>query len=131
MSRYTLARDFRSIDPRQTRVILVEAGPRILPSFDGKLAARAMRDLEALGVQVWTHALVTNVDASGVSGAFSRPQVDVAKAPLAARAAGAVALGALLTPLASILAFIDPGLADDSDCAALLTEARQRGEPRR
>jgi NADH dehydrogenase len=67
MSRYTLARDFRSIDPRQTRVILVEAGPRILPSFDGKLAARAMRDLEALGVQVWTHALVTNVDAGGVS----------------------------------------------------------------
>ena len=62
MSRYTLARDFRSIDPRQTRVILVEAGPRILPSFDEKLAARAMRDLESLGVQVWTDARVTNVD---------------------------------------------------------------------
>jgi NADH dehydrogenase len=67
MSRYTLARDFRSIDPRQTRVILVEAGPRILPSFDAKLAARAMRDLESLGVQVWTHSRVTNVTESGVS----------------------------------------------------------------
>ncbi len=67
MSRYTLARDFRSIDPRQTRVILVEAGPRILPSFDEKLAARAMRDLEALGVQVWTSARVTNVAEGGVS----------------------------------------------------------------
>jgi len=67
MSRYTLARDFRSIDPRQTRVILVEAGPRILPSFDAKLAARAMRDLESLGVQVWTNARVTNVSADGVS----------------------------------------------------------------
>jgi NADH:ubiquinone reductase (H+-translocating) len=66
MSRYTLARDFRSIDPRQTRVILVEAGPRILPSFDEKLAARAMRDLESLGVQVWTNARVTNVSADGV-----------------------------------------------------------------
>ena len=66
MSRYTLARDFRSIDPRQTRVILIEAGPRILPSFDNKLAARAMRDLESLGVQVWAHSLVTNVDESGV-----------------------------------------------------------------
>jgi NADH dehydrogenase len=66
MSRYTLARDFRSIDPRQTRVILVEAGPRILPSFDEKLAARAMRDLESLGVQVWTHARVTNVSEAGV-----------------------------------------------------------------
>jgi NADH:ubiquinone reductase (H+-translocating) len=66
MSRYTLARDFRSIDPRQTRVMLVEAGPRILTSFDEKLAARAMRDLEALGVQVWTGALVTDVTADGV-----------------------------------------------------------------
>lgn len=65
MSRYTLARDFRSIDPRQTRVILVEAGPRILPSFDEKLAARAMRDLESLGVQVWTAARVTGVTADG------------------------------------------------------------------
>src|SRR5688572_32530978 len=66
MSRYTLARDFRSIDPRQTRVILVEAGPRILPSFDPKLAVRAMRDLESLGVQVWTNARVTNITSEGV-----------------------------------------------------------------
>ena len=66
MSRYTLARDFRSIDPRQTRVMLVEAGPRILPAFDAKLAARAMRDLESLGVQVWTSAKVTEVNAQGV-----------------------------------------------------------------
>lgn len=67
MSRYTLARDFRSIDPRQTRVILVEAGPRILPSFDAKLAARAMRDLESLGVQVWTSARVTSISEEGIS----------------------------------------------------------------
>jgi NADH dehydrogenase len=66
MSRYTLARDFRSIDPRQTRVVLVEAGPRILATFDPKLAARAMRDLESLGVQVWTGAAVTDVSAEGV-----------------------------------------------------------------
>ena len=66
MSRYTLAKDFRSIDPRQTRVILVEAGKRILPAFDSRLAARAMRDLESLGVQVWTGAAVTNVTAEGV-----------------------------------------------------------------
>lgn len=66
MSRYTLARDFRSIDPRQTRVMLVEAGARILPAFDAKLAARAMRDLESLGVQVWLAAKVTQVSAQGV-----------------------------------------------------------------
>jgi NADH dehydrogenase len=67
MSRYTLARDFRTIDPRQTRVMLVEAGPRILPNFDQKLAARAMRDLESLGVQVWTNARVTDITANGVT----------------------------------------------------------------
>lgn len=67
MSRYTLARDFRHIDPRQTRVILIEAGPRILPSFDERLAARAMRDLESLGVQTWTGAPVTNITSEGVS----------------------------------------------------------------
>jgi NADH dehydrogenase len=67
MSRYTLARDFRSIDPRQTRVMLIEATPRILMSFDEELAARAMRDLESLGVQIWTHARVTDIRADGVS----------------------------------------------------------------
>lgn len=66
MSRYTLARDFRSIDPRLTRVILIEAGPRILPAFAEKMAARAARDLESLGVQVWTQAKVTAVSAQGV-----------------------------------------------------------------
>ena len=61
MSRYTLARDFRSIDPRLARIILVEAGPRILPGFGEELAARAARDLESLGVQVWTNARVTHI----------------------------------------------------------------------
>jgi NADH dehydrogenase len=67
MSRYTLAKDFRTIDPRQTRIILVEAGDRILAGFDQKLAARAMRDLESLGVQVWVSSLVTNITAEGVT----------------------------------------------------------------
>ncbi len=61
MSRYTLARDFRSIDPRLTRVVLIEAGPRILPAFADTMASRAVRDLESLGVQVWTGAKVTEV----------------------------------------------------------------------
>jgi NADH dehydrogenase len=66
MSRFTLARDFRHIDPALARVILIEAGARILPSFPESLARRAMRDLEALGVQVWTSSPVTRIDASGV-----------------------------------------------------------------
>ncbi len=66
MSRTTLARDFRNIDPKLTRVILTEAGPRILASFDAELASRATRDLEGLGVQVWTNSPVTSVDERGV-----------------------------------------------------------------
>jgi NADH dehydrogenase len=66
MSRFTLAKDFHNIDPKLTRVILIEAGPRILPSFDAVLASRATRDLETLGVQVWTQSRVTAIDAEGV-----------------------------------------------------------------
>ncbi len=66
MSRFTLAKDFHNIDPKLTRVILIEAGPRILPSFVPQLASRATRDLETLGVQVWTNSRVTAVDAAGV-----------------------------------------------------------------
>ena len=67
MSRFTLARDFRNIDPKLTRIVLLEAGPRILPSFDAGLASRATRELEQLGVQVWTHSRVTGISERGVS----------------------------------------------------------------
>lgn len=66
MSRFTLAKDFKRINPRLARVILVEAGPRILPMFAEQSASRAMRDLEKLGVQVWTSTEVTHVDGDGV-----------------------------------------------------------------
>jgi NADH dehydrogenase len=65
MSRYTLARDFRRIDPRRTRVVLLEAGPRILPSFTAKSAVRATRDLEGLGVEVRVNSKVTALTAEG------------------------------------------------------------------
>ncbi|QDT08606.1 NAD(P)/FAD-dependent oxidoreductase [Planctomycetes bacterium K23_9] len=66
MSRFTLARDFRNIDAKLARIILIEAGPRILPMFAQKLSARATRDLESLGVQVWTDSSVTEINADGV-----------------------------------------------------------------
>lgn len=61
ISRYTLSRDFRHIDPGRTRIILIEAGPRILTAFDESLSQKAMRDLENLGVTIWTNARVTNI----------------------------------------------------------------------
>jgi NADH dehydrogenase len=66
MSRFTLAKDFRNIDATQARVILIEAGPKILPMFSDQLVARATRDLEHLGVQVWVRSAVTKIDAEGV-----------------------------------------------------------------
>jgi NADH dehydrogenase len=61
IARKALVRDFRRIDTRRTRVILLEAGPRVLPSFPEPLSRRAQRDLEALGVEVRTGARVTDV----------------------------------------------------------------------
>jgi NADH:ubiquinone reductase (H+-translocating) len=66
MSRHTLARDFRKIDPRATRVLLVEAGPRILSSFSEKLAERAARDLRELGVEILVKNAVTHIDERGI-----------------------------------------------------------------
>ena len=66
MSRFTLAKDFRSINARLARIFLIESGPRILPSFSESQSSRAVRDLEQLGVQVWTSRAVTMIDADGV-----------------------------------------------------------------
>ena len=67
MSRFTLAKDFRRIDAKSTRVFLMEAGPRILAAFPSELADRAARDLENLGVQIWTSSRVTQMDEDGVT----------------------------------------------------------------
>ncbi len=66
LRRFVLREDFRSIHPEEARVILVEAGPRILPSFDPALSARAVRQLEQLGVVVRTATRVTSIDERGV-----------------------------------------------------------------
>jgi NADH:quinone reductase (non-electrogenic) len=66
MTRFTLARDFHNIDPKLTRIVLIEAGPRILPSFDPQLSSRASTELERLGVQLWTNSAVTRINAEGV-----------------------------------------------------------------
>ncbi|MGH7656563.1 MAG: NAD(P)/FAD-dependent oxidoreductase [Gemmatimonadaceae bacterium] len=60
--RKAMPRDFRAIDTRRTRVVLVEAGPRLLPAFPERSAARARRDLERLGVEVRTGTTVTGID---------------------------------------------------------------------
>lgn len=58
--------DFRRIDTRKTRVILLEGGPRVLPSFPPELSERARRDLTELGVEVRTGTFVTNITKDSV-----------------------------------------------------------------
>jgi NADH dehydrogenase len=65
IARRAMPSDFRNIDTRRTRVVLVEAGPRLLPAMPERSSARARRDLERLGVEVRTNTMVTNVDATG------------------------------------------------------------------
>jgi len=66
LSRATLAEDFRRIDPRRSRIVLIEAGPRILPTFHEELAAKVHRRLERMGVEVRCGRPVELVDAAGV-----------------------------------------------------------------
>jgi NADH dehydrogenase len=66
IARTVLLKDFRRIDPAQARVVLLEAGPRVLSSFPAALSLRAHRDLTHLGVEVRTGTPVTSIDADGV-----------------------------------------------------------------
>jgi NADH dehydrogenase len=66
IARHTLHDEFRRIDSRRARVLLLEAGPRILASFPDPLAAKARAQLERLGVEVRAGTPVTAIDAGGV-----------------------------------------------------------------
>ena len=66
IARHTLPREFRRADPRKANVLLVEAGPRLLPAFDPKLSDKARLQLEKLGVEVRLGTAVTAIDGRGV-----------------------------------------------------------------
>lgn len=66
IARQTLRHEFQSIDPGRARVVLVEAGPTILPSFPPRLREAARSSLRRLGIEVREATTVTGVDAHGV-----------------------------------------------------------------
>jgi NADH dehydrogenase len=66
IARYTLAKDFRHIDPSQARVILIEGERRLLASFPEDLSVSAMKQLVDLGVQVRTSVCATNLTETGL-----------------------------------------------------------------
>jgi len=62
ISRRVLAKEFRSIDPKRTRILLIEGGPRVLPTYPEDLSHSAEEQLKKLGVEVRDSALVTGVE---------------------------------------------------------------------
>lgn len=78
IARHTLPSEFRRIDTRQAKVILIEGGPRVLASMPPALSESAKRQLEALGVEVRVNARVQQIDASGlaVDGPEGRYRLD-------------------------------------------------------
>jgi NADH dehydrogenase len=63
IARRALRDEFQAIDPKRTRIILLEGGPRVLPAYAPDLSESAVRQLEKLGVEVRTSAMVTRVEA--------------------------------------------------------------------
>jgi NADH dehydrogenase len=74
IARQTLAKDFRRIDPRSSRIILLEAGPRVLPTLPEDLSTYAERTLVRMGVDVRTSTRVINCDRRGVD--LDRGRID-------------------------------------------------------
>jgi len=66
IARHTLRGEFRRFDPRNARVVLVEAMDRVLPPYTPDLSERARMQLERIGVTVWLGRKVTGIDAQGV-----------------------------------------------------------------
>ena len=131
IARHTLEREFRRIDPGDARVLLVEAGPRVLSSFPASLSAKARAQLASLGVEVRTGAPVAAIDASGIEVGGERIAArtvlwaaGVAASPLAR------SLGVPLDRAGRVLVEPDlsaPGLPDvfvAGDLAALLQEGK-------
>jgi NADH dehydrogenase len=95
IARHTLAGDFRNFDPRKARVLLIEAGPRVLGAFTEELSAKAREQLEKLGVEVLTGAAVSEIGAGYLVCAGQRLAVrtilwaaGVAASPLGRHLAG-------------------------------------------
>jgi NADH dehydrogenase len=91
VARRTLQHDFRRIDPRTSRIVLIEAGPHLLPTFPEALSDYTKRSLQSMGVEVELGRKVTGCDAQGVSSDGGRIE-----AATVIRAAGVVASPAAL-----------------------------------
>ena len=145
LARKALAADFRTIDPKDTRVLLIEAGPRLLTTFPDDLSGYAEHVLRSLGVEVWLGRAITGCDVAGVMLGEERLRAGtviwaagVAASPagewlgVEADRAGRVKVGARLTPPGSDDVFVigDTALALDANgnpLPGLAPVAKQQG----
>ncbi|HXZ78957.1 MAG TPA: NAD(P)/FAD-dependent oxidoreductase [Terriglobales bacterium] len=109
IARHAIVRDFRSIKPQQTSIILVEGGPRVLPAYPEDLSRSAERQLHKLGVEVRTNSMVTSVEPGRVKigDSYLRSTVTLWAAGVAASPLGR-ALGAPLDKSGHVL--VNPDL---------------------
>jgi NADH dehydrogenase len=66
IAHHSMLDDFRNFNPRDTKIVLLEGGARLLTAFEPDLAARALEDLQGLGVEVHLNAIVTRVEKDAV-----------------------------------------------------------------
>jgi len=133
ISRKTVAADFRMIDPTQAQILLLEAGPRVLPSFPEALSRKAEAQLRRLGVEVRTGAPVTNVspDAVWVGGEQIRSRAIVWAAGVAASPLGR-SLGVKLDRAGRVMVEADlslPGYPEAFVIGDLAAFVHQGGQP--
>ena len=108
IARESIPTDFRFIDTASARILLVEGAPRVLPPYPEDLSASARRQLERLGVEVRTDALVTEIDPDGVRIGDQRiPAANVFWAAGVAASPLARELGAPLDPAGRVLVLDD------------------------
>ena len=115
---------------------VMESKVVVIDTVDSKITADATVDLrdETYRARALAHpkdaSLLSARAPVTVQGTFKTAKVGIEPADVAARGVAALALGVLLTPLAAILPFIEPGLAEDADCASLVNEASRQTRTR-
>jgi NADH dehydrogenase len=124
MARGTLRREFRAIDPRQARILLIEASDRVLGTFPPRLSASAQRALERLGVSVLVGRRVLEVDEGSVT-------VGDADGTLETIPAGAIvwAAGVHASPLARLLADASDSRVDGAERLEVQPDLTIPGHP--
>ena len=126
MARHTLVREFRRIDSRRARVVLLEGGPRVLPAFVEAQSAQTRALLERLGVEVRTGCKVTHIDAGGVR--FEAPGSDGTAQFLASRTV-IWAAGVAASPLGSALAALAGTVPDRAGRVPVQPDLSLAGHP--